>query len=103
MQHISYKETFKEPVEMLVNWQRSNRSIDELLSKPDYFAGIYSDQAFNWLLLIAYILGYVSCAGLAIVSWFERSGQAGPFRTVINQLASFQNDLVRLASYITFT
>ena len=30
----------------------------------------------------------LSCFGLCLVAWFERSGQAGPYRTLINQLVS---------------
>ncbi len=52
----------------------------------DAFANVYSNTALNWMMAMIYILGLVSCAGLGYISWFERTGQAGPFRTLLNQL-----------------
>ncbi len=54
----------------------------------DDFHGVYAYASLNWFLFAIYLLGYGSCAALAIVSWFELSGQAGPFRTLVNQLVS---------------
>ena len=40
------------------------------------------------------ILGCLSCTGLGSISWFERSGEAGPFRTLINQLVTLALDQI---------
>lgn len=55
-------------------------------SAEDAFAVVYSNTALNWIMAMIYVLGLASCAGLAYVSWFERTGQTGPFRTLLNQL-----------------
>lgn len=61
----------------------------------DTFEGVFSLWYVNWLTILLYVLGLISCALLVIVSWFEKSGQAGPFRTLANQLVSCQLDQVR--------
>lgn len=58
----------------------------------DVFSEAFSIKALNWFLFICYLLGLISCGLLVIVSWFEKSGQAGPFRTLANQLVSHQLD-----------
>ena len=37
-----------------------------------------------------YSLGLLACVGLGMMIWFERSGQAGPYRTLVNQLVSYR-------------
>ena len=56
--------------------------------KKDPFGIVYQNQSINIFCAIMYILGLLSCVGLGLVIWFERSGQAGPYRTLINQLVS---------------
>ena len=63
--------------------------------KDDFFYQIYSSPLINWSMIGIYLLGLISCAGLRLVSWFERSGQAGPYRTLVNQLMSITLDKVR--------
>ena len=55
----------------------------------DFFEGIYDNPFLNWSMISIYIVGLVGIFGLALVVWFERSGQAGPYRTLINQLVSY--------------
>ena len=43
-------------------------------------------------MFLVYILGLLNCVSLSFISWFERSGQAGPFRTLRNRLVSFNVD-----------
>ena len=57
-------------------------------ASPDFYLEIYSNQYVNFVLVGLYFLGLFACLGLAFVIWFERSGQAGPFRTVLNQIVS---------------
>ena len=54
----------------------------------DDFRGIFAFKVFNWLMFAIYLLGYLCCFALALVIWFEYSGRAGPFRTLVNQLFS---------------
>ena len=56
----------------------------------DDFAGVYSNLYINFAMLFIYSLGFVACIGLGMVIWFERSGQAGPYRTLVNQLVSYR-------------
>lgn len=58
---------------------------------------IYSYTLINSTFVVLYLLGIFSCFGLALVIWFEKSGQAGPYRTVINQLVSCRLEQVILA------
>ena len=54
----------------------------------DYFREIFSNPIINWTAILIWLLGLVSCVFLRIVSWFEKTGQAGPFRTLVNRLFS---------------
>ena len=60
----------------------------------DFFYDIYSNSLINLTMVGIYLLGVVSCIGLRLVSWFERSGQAGPHRTLVNRLMSITLDQV---------
>ena len=61
----------------------------------DFFRGIYENQIVSWSMRITYFLGLFGCIALRFVIWFERSGQAGQFRTLVNQLVSFNLEQVR--------
>ena len=54
----------------------------------DYFNEVFSIPIINWTAILIWLLGLVSCVFLKIVSWFEKTGQAGPFRTLVNRLFS---------------
>ena len=61
----------------------------------DFFHGVWSNQALNKAMGFVYFSGLIFCIGLLFVSWFERSGEAGPFRTLVNRLVSFMLDQVK--------
>ena len=46
------------------------------------------DPMVNGCMIAVYIFGFLGCAELILVLWFERSGLAGPYRSVVNQLVS---------------
>ena len=69
--------------------------------EEDYYKQAYASPCMNWCMFTTYLLGLVGCGGLALVSWFERSGQAGPYRSLINRLVSHNMDQVMHS--ITFT
>ena len=60
----------------------------------EYFEYVYSNPFLNCSTIAVYLLGVVSCFGLRLVSWFEKSGQAGPHRTLVNRLMSLILDQV---------
>ena len=87
----------------LVSFSLINKTIDCYLSdrdindddfeqnsiiQRDFFENVYSDPALNGCMIAVYLFGFIGCAGLILVVWFERSGLAGPYRTLVNQLAS---------------
>ena len=60
----------------------------------DFFLGVYESPYVTWLLLVCYIICLIACLSLNFVIWFERSGMAGHYRTLVNQLTSFNPDQV---------
>ena len=68
--------------------------------KVDIYEDLFSNSFSNWTLAIIYIVGLTGCIGLGLVSWFEKSGQAGPYRTLLNQLTSFKLELVRFCEFM---
>ncbi len=68
-----------------------NLTLEQTIPEPngDFFANVYGQSPlFKWGLIVWYLLGVVNCCFLAFVANFERSGEAGQYRTVVNQLAS---------------
>lgn len=68
--------------------------LEQLQTQEDPFKQLFDDQYQNLALISLYILGLVSCLGLCLVSWYEKSGQAGSYRTLVNQLVSMRLDQV---------
>lgn len=61
---------------------------DHGTDNEDYFAGVYSDKIAVVSMVIMYFIGLFGIMGIVFIIWIERSGQAGPYRTLINQLVS---------------
>ena len=59
------------------------------VSNEDMFSDIFASPWINWAKFVLYLIGLGNCGILSLVFWFERTGQAGPYRTLLNQLASF--------------
>ena len=79
-----------------LRFERSeNQTFEEEANDEDFYKELFTDPFLNWSTLVLYLLGLVICGILGIVSKFERSGLAGPYRTVINRLISFIIDQVR--------
>ena len=66
----------------------------------DFFEEVYSEPILKWIMVGFYFLGFFAIVGLGIVPWFERSGEAGPYRTLINRLTS--NNIEMVSSHIEF-
>ena len=62
----------------------------------DYFAEIYSDKIVTISMVLTYSIGLVPTFGVMFIVWLEKSGQAGPYRTLINQLVSCNYQSVRI-------
>lgn len=86
----------------------SNQTLSEIENKVkeaiasyqqvDDFEAIFSNSVVNWTTSLTYFIGLACCAILGMVSYFERSGMAGPFRCITNQLISFSIDQVPFSS-----
>ena len=66
--------------------------IKQLEKDQDYFENIYPSVRLTWAII--YIFNAIFCLLLAKIASFERSGEAGQFRTLVNQLMSFNIDQV---------
>ena len=64
--------------------------------QKDFFTGIYDSPKLTMAMVMTYILCTFCMVGIGYVIWFERSGQAGHFRTLVNQLSTFNLDQVIL-------
>lgn len=60
----------------------------------NHLVNLLTNSPLNWSMFLVYLLGLVCCGVLLFVSAFERSGLAGPYRTVLNQLVIFILDQV---------
>ena len=69
----------------------NNLTID-ICQPEDFFEPVYANFWINLSMILVYLLGLVVCSGLFLVSIFERSGLAGPFRTLVNQIYVFSVD-----------
>ena len=62
--------------------------------KEDFFEGLYNNSNMQLIIILTYCLIVLVLIDLGFVLWFERSGQAGHYRTLVNQLSSFNLDQV---------
>ena len=80
---------------MELRWSSQNLTIEDLPPQSeDFFKEVYMNPWINRIAIGFYFIGLVGIAGLGLVAWFERSGQAGHFRTLINQIVSFNVESV---------
>lgn len=78
----------------------ANKSLDDLDHNFfDDFKDLFKTQWLNWSMLALYLSGLASCVGLGLVSWYERTGRAGPHRTLVNRLVSMILDQVRTSNF----
>lgn len=79
-------------VEFFTNRTFNFNGIPTFIHK-DYFADVYAiNPVLNTSAVVAYVFGYIGVAGLILVIWYERSGKAGPHRTLVNRLVSYALD-----------
>lgn len=71
----------------------TNTTIEQI-ENEDFFADVFSDERMVFSMVVIYFVGLVGVVGIVFIIWLERSGQAGPFRTLINQLVSFNYEAV---------
>lgn len=68
---------------------------NNLDTRTDPFSGLYDDIYVKIFSVAFALVGYLCLPAIGLVIWFERSGEAGNFRTLINQLVSCTLDQVR--------
>lgn len=77
--------------QILLEW-----TLEDLKNEDeDFFAELFEGVFIKLLWIVSYLLSCLGCMGMAFLTWFERSGQAGHFRTLKNQLISANLDTVR--------
>ena len=80
-----------------IGWISTNITLEDTSEiEEDYFKDVYDNPWINRTIIGLYFGGFASILGLIFVVWFERSGQAGPYRTLINQLVIFNIESVRI-------
>ena len=80
-------------------FHQQNFTLDEFVDSSDPFAGVFGNIALNWAMLGLYLLGFASCGALGFIAWFEVTGEAGPNRTLINRLSSY-NLIIVSSTYL---
>lgn len=74
-----------------------NASLEiETSIEEDFFWEVYDGPIIQALYLVHYAIGLMGIGGIALIIWFERSGEAGQFRTLVNQLVSMNLDQVTI-------
>ena len=94
---ISYIILFAGAMESTLMSYPHNFTVED---EVDFFEEVYSEPILKWIMVGFYFLGFFAIVGLGIVTWFERSGEAGPYRTLINRLTS--NNIEMVSSHIEF-
>ena len=60
----------------------------------DAFEDVFENKYLCLGMAGLYLVGISSCGMLVLASWFERSGQAGPYRTLLNRLGTLNVEQV---------
>ena len=55
----------------------------------DYFGDGFSSPWLKSSMLLAHLINWLSNGGLCFIVWFEVTGRAGPYRTLVNKLVTF--------------
>ena len=63
----------------------------------DFFEDGFSSPWLKSSMVMVYLINCLSNGGLCFVVWFEVTGRAGPYRTLVNKLVSFM--IIQVSSY----
>ena len=55
----------------------------------DFFEDGFSSPWLKFSMVLAHLVNLLSNGGLCFVVWYEVTGRAGPYRTLVNKLVSF--------------
>ena len=81
-------------------WLKSNMSLEKYMENnsvnEDHYEEVFSSLFMNSIKVGLYLLGLGCCGVLALVVGFEVTGKAGPYRTLVNQIVSFNITQVRM-------
>lgn len=80
--NFSFEESVSNTIDFLPDYQQ------------DYFEETYEDPIIKLIWVLSFILALICGIALRILLWYESSGQAGQFRTMVNQLVSINLRLV---------
>ena len=61
----------------------------------DFFEDGFSSPWIKFSMVLAHLVNLLSNGGLCFVVWYEVTGRAGPYRTLVNKLVSFLTIQVR--------
>ncbi len=67
----------------------SDFSLERFTLSSDFFAKAFEHPLINFIAVCIYLLGCIGISGFVVVIWYERSGRAGPYRTLVNQIVTF--------------
>ena len=68
---------------------KSDIDLDDFKTTEDFFAKTFEDSFINLVAASIYLLGCIGVCAMVFVIWYERSGRAGPYRTLVNQVVTF--------------
>ena len=79
-----------------------NKSDDDQLYEinkdtSDFFEDGFSSPWLKSSMVLVHLITCLSNGGLGFVVWFEVTGRAGPYRTLVNKLISFM--IIQVSSY----
>ena len=65
----------------------------------DFFEDGFSSPWLKFSMVLAHLVNLLSNGGLCFVVWYEVTGRAGPFRTLVNKLVSFL--IIQVITFLT--
>ena len=76
-----------------INYYQNYRDNDQIyeVNKEifDFFEDGFSSPWLKSSIVLAHLINWLSNGGLCFIVWFEVTGRAGPYRTLVNKLVSF--------------
>ncbi len=70
-------------------YPNNSLDLDDFSSSEDFFAKTFEDPFINLVSACIYLLGCIGVSAMVFVIWYERTGRAGHYRTLVNQIVTF--------------
>ena len=71
------------------NYSENDQIYEENKEIFDFFEDGFSSPWLKSSMILAHLINWLSNGGLCFIVWFEVTGRAGPYRTLVNKLVSF--------------